>query len=81
MDLNQHDRDELRMAAEKRLAKPNESPHSRRMLAVDADKLLWLLDEIEKNANAREEMDKLHAEEKECCCVRVPPYDGCPVHE
>lgn len=81
MDLNQNDLTELRMAAEKRMARPNESPHARRLIAIDADKLLWLLDACEDVGPLRGAQKRQESEEKECCCVRVPPYDGCPVHE
>lgn len=79
MDLSQHDMEELRQAAEKRLTQGG--IHERKMVAIDADKLLWLLDEVKRNADARAELDELHDEQKECCCVLAPPYDGCPVHE
>lgn len=80
MDLTQYDMDELRMAAQKRMARPGESPHARKLIALDADKLLWLL-EAAKDAQALRRADHQRVEdEKECCCVRTPPYDGCDVH-
>lgn len=78
MDISQHDMDELKMAAEKSLA--TGSVHSRKLVAIDADKLLWLLERVREDAEMRKEMDKIHEDAKECTCVRTPPYDGCDVH-
>ena len=79
MDLNDYDLIEMRMAAEK--AQLKASPHSRALIAIDADKVLWLLEAVKDVDQLREEETRRKEQIEECSCVRTPPYDGCAVHE
>jgi hypothetical protein len=63
MDLTQHDMEEMKMAAEKTQLKA--SPHSRKMVAIDADKLLWLLEQVEEHTRYLKHEQHLYDQETE----------------